>query len=158
MGIYISSFAKDLVCTPRPYSPPVVRLSKISSSPCPVGAHGPGMSTHHHEYGFPSSHSTNSVSIALFLGGWLYEAREQVGAFGLVFGWTSMSEPPRSNRLKACSCNSTGDIRRKRGRWSPVYRHALGRSVYHALIRRANPVQRISWGVQSWALHVGLYG
>nr|XP_018259107.1 uncharacterized protein I303_08651 [Kwoniella dejecticola CBS 10117]OBR81265.1 hypothetical protein I303_08651 [Kwoniella dejecticola CBS 10117] len=65
MGIHISSFAKDLVCTPRPYSPPVIRLS---------------MSTHHHEYGFPSSHSTNSVSIALFFGGWLYELRHQVGS------------------------------------------------------------------------------
>jgi hypothetical protein len=28
LGIYVSSFAKDLVCTPRPYSPPVVRLSE----------------------------------------------------------------------------------------------------------------------------------
>ncbi|WWC73172.1 uncharacterized protein I206_107138 [Kwoniella pini CBS 10737] len=73
MGIYISSFAKDLVCTPRPYSPPVIRLS---------------MSTHHHEYGFPSSHSTNSVSIALFFGGWLYELRNQVGMTNVVAGWS----------------------------------------------------------------------
>ena len=27
-GVYISSFLKDLVCSPRPYAPPVVRLSK----------------------------------------------------------------------------------------------------------------------------------
>ncbi|WVQ81355.1 hypothetical protein IAT38_003478 [Cryptococcus sp. DSM 104549] len=71
MGIYISSFSKDLVCTPRPYSPPVIRLS---------------MSTHHHEYGFPSSHSTNSVSIALFLGQWLYEARESFGTSAVITG------------------------------------------------------------------------
>ncbi|WWC97890.1 hypothetical protein V866_004778 [Kwoniella sp. B9012] len=72
MGIYISSFAKDLVCTPRPYSPPVIRLS---------------MSTHHHEYGFPSSHSTNSASIALFFGQWLYELRGHVGMPTVIVGW-----------------------------------------------------------------------
>ncbi len=26
LGIYFSSYLKDLACTPRPYSPPVVRL------------------------------------------------------------------------------------------------------------------------------------
>ncbi|CAD6590847.1 MAG: Sphingosine-1-phosphate phosphatase 2, partial [Tremellales sp. Tagirdzhanova-0007] len=52
LGIYASSFVKDLVCTPRPYSPPMMRLT---------------MSSHHHEYGFLSSHSTNSVSMAFFL-------------------------------------------------------------------------------------------
>ncbi|OCF40255.1 hypothetical protein I317_05949 [Kwoniella heveanensis CBS 569] len=72
LGIYVSSFAKDLVCTPRPYSPPVVRLS---------------MSTHHHEYGFPSSHSTNSVSIALFYGQYLFELRERIGLSCVIFGW-----------------------------------------------------------------------
>ena len=28
-GVYISSFLKDLACSPRPYAPPVVRLSKF---------------------------------------------------------------------------------------------------------------------------------
>ncbi|KAI9636684.1 sphingosine-1-phosphate phosphatase [Dioszegia hungarica] len=64
LGIYMSSFAKDLVCTPRPYSPPVVRLA---------------MSTHAHEYGFPSSHSTNTLTIALFLGQWVWEVRSAIG-------------------------------------------------------------------------------
>ncbi|KAF9265034.1 acid phosphatase/Vanadium-dependent haloperoxidase [Marasmius fiardii PR-910] len=50
-GVYFSSFLKDLFCAPRPFSPPVTRLS---------------IGTHHLEYGFPSSHSTNSVSLALF--------------------------------------------------------------------------------------------
>ncbi|WVR09120.1 hypothetical protein IAU60_006182 [Kwoniella sp. DSM 27419] len=76
LGIYTSSFAKDLVCTPRPYSPPVIRLS---------------MSTHHHEYGFPSSHSTNSVSIALFLGECLYEIRDRIGHHALIGGWILLS-------------------------------------------------------------------
>ncbi|EJF56556.1 hypothetical protein DICSQDRAFT_71301 [Dichomitus squalens LYAD-421 SS1] len=51
-GVYVASFIKDLCCVPRPYAPPVTRLT---------------IGDHHLEYGFPSTHSTNSVSIALFL-------------------------------------------------------------------------------------------
>lgn len=51
-GVYVSSFLKDLICAPRPYTPPVSRLT---------------MGSHHLEYGFPSTHSTNSVSIALYV-------------------------------------------------------------------------------------------
>lgn len=57
-GVYLSSFLKDLVCSPRPYAPPVVRLT--------VG-------NHHLEYGLPSTHSTNSTSMALFLGAHTYD-------------------------------------------------------------------------------------
>ncbi|KAF9161913.1 hypothetical protein DFQ26_004034 [Actinomortierella ambigua] len=66
LGVYWAGFFKasargnedaivkhDYFCLPRPLSPPVVRLSR-SKSTCL-------------EYGFPSSHSTNAVSIALFL-------------------------------------------------------------------------------------------
>ncbi|KLO10046.1 hypothetical protein SCHPADRAFT_857089 [Schizopora paradoxa] len=59
MGVYVSSFIKDLVCVPRPYAPPVTRLT---------------MGSHHLEYGFLSTHSTNSVSIALFLYTYLHSA------------------------------------------------------------------------------------
>ncbi|KAI0317450.1 hypothetical protein OF83DRAFT_1058645 [Amylostereum chailletii] len=52
LGIYASSFLKDLVCSPRPYAPPITRLT---------------IGSHHLEYGFPSTHSTNSTSMALFL-------------------------------------------------------------------------------------------
>ncbi|EMD34637.1 hypothetical protein CERSUDRAFT_116813 [Gelatoporia subvermispora B] len=52
LGVYLSSFLKDLICSPRPFAPPVTRLT---------------MGNHHLEYGFPSTHSTNSVSIALYL-------------------------------------------------------------------------------------------
>ncbi|KAF8580179.1 hypothetical protein K439DRAFT_1357631 [Ramaria rubella] len=52
MGVYWSSFIKDLVCSPRPFSPPVTRLT---------------MGNHHLEYGFPSTHSTNCTSIALYI-------------------------------------------------------------------------------------------
>ncbi|OBZ77993.1 hypothetical protein A0H81_02684 [Grifola frondosa] len=51
-GVYFSSFVKDLLCSPRPFAPPVTRLT---------------IGNHHLEYGFPSTHSTNSVSIALYL-------------------------------------------------------------------------------------------
>ncbi|KAH9916229.1 PAP2-domain-containing protein, partial [Amylocystis lapponica] len=51
LGVYASSFVKDLFCSPRPFAPPVTRLT---------------MGSHHLEYGFPSTHSTNSVSIALY--------------------------------------------------------------------------------------------
>ncbi|PPQ66638.1 hypothetical protein CVT24_006930 [Panaeolus cyanescens] len=51
LGVYFSSVIKDLLCSPRPFAPPVTRLT---------------IGSHHLEYGFPSTHSTNSVSIALF--------------------------------------------------------------------------------------------
>lgn len=60
-GVYLSSAIKDLFCVPRPYSPPVTRLT--------VG-------THHLEYGFPSTHSTNSVSIALYVYLWVRRMRQ----------------------------------------------------------------------------------
>ncbi|KAK3839593.1 MAG: PAP2 superfamily-domain-containing protein [Linnemannia gamsii] len=53
MGVYWAGFFKDYLCLPRPLSPPIVRLSR-SKSTCL-------------EYGFPSSHSTNAISVALFL-------------------------------------------------------------------------------------------
>lgn len=51
-GVYLSSAIKDLFCVPRPYSPPVTRLTVGST---------------HLEYGFPSTHSTNSVGMALYI-------------------------------------------------------------------------------------------
>ncbi|GAA5899050.1 hypothetical protein JCM8208_002986 [Rhodotorula glutinis] len=52
-GGYATSVLKDAFSVPRPYSPPVVRLS--------VGSHAL-------EYGFPSTHSSNACSMALFAG------------------------------------------------------------------------------------------
>ncbi|CBQ73983.1 related to YSR3-dihydrosphingosine-1-phosphate phosphatase [Sporisorium reilianum SRZ2] len=72
-GVYLSSAIKDLFCVPRPYSPPVTRLT--------VG-------THHLEYGFPSTHSTNSVSIALYIYLWVRKMRESSpGATPLFDSW-----------------------------------------------------------------------
>jgi len=58
-GVYLVSFMKDLFCAPRPFSPPVTRLT---------------IGTHHLEYGFPSTHSTNSVSMALFIFSYVRDA------------------------------------------------------------------------------------
>ncbi|KAE8216731.1 hypothetical protein CF327_g177 [Tilletia walkeri] len=66
-GVYLTSALKDLVCVPRPLSPPVVRLS---------------VSTHHLEYGFPSTHSANAVSIALYCYLWVIEARSAAAMAG----------------------------------------------------------------------------
>ncbi|KAH9041470.1 hypothetical protein EDB83DRAFT_2507597 [Lactarius deliciosus] len=55
-GVYISSYLKDLVCSPRPYA----------SSVNPVG-------NHHLEYGLPPTHSTGSTFMALFLGAHVHD-------------------------------------------------------------------------------------
>ncbi|GAA6018018.1 hypothetical protein JCM10207_002742 [Rhodosporidiobolus poonsookiae] len=52
-GAYATSALKDAFSVPRPLSPPIVRLS--------VGSHAL-------EYGFPSTHSSNACSMALFAG------------------------------------------------------------------------------------------
>jgi membrane-associated phospholipid phosphatase len=41
--------------------------------------------------GFPSSHSTNSVSIALYFAQWLLEERESVGSTTVIAGITCKS-------------------------------------------------------------------
>ncbi|KAL8732480.1 MAG: hypothetical protein Q9166_002694 [cf. Caloplaca sp. 2 TL-2023] len=51
-GVFFTGFVKDMLCLPRPLSPP---LSRISMSP--------SVSL---EYGFPSTHSTNAVSVAVY--------------------------------------------------------------------------------------------
>lgn len=51
-GVYLSGFVKDLLCLPRPLSPPLTRITMSGSAAL--------------EYGFPSTHSTNAVSVALF--------------------------------------------------------------------------------------------
>jgi hypothetical protein len=52
-GIFVSGFLKDMVCLPRPLSPPLKRITMSGSAAL--------------EYGFPSSHSTNAVSVTIYL-------------------------------------------------------------------------------------------
>ncbi|KAI7865771.1 PAP2 superfamily-domain-containing protein [Spinellus fusiger] len=52
-GVFWSGFFKDLLCLPRPLSPPLHRLTMST-----------GVAL---EYGFPSTHTTNSVSVGLYM-------------------------------------------------------------------------------------------
>jgi hypothetical protein len=52
-GIFLSGFLKDMVCLPRPLSPPLYRITMSGSAAL--------------EYGFPSSHSTNALSVTIYL-------------------------------------------------------------------------------------------
>lgn len=51
-GVFVSGFIKDLCCLPRPLSPPLHRITMSGSAAL--------------EYGFPSTHSTNAVSVAVY--------------------------------------------------------------------------------------------
>lgn len=51
-GVYLSGVVKDLACLPRPLSPPLQRITMSGSTAL--------------EYGFPSTHTTNAVSVAVF--------------------------------------------------------------------------------------------
>lgn len=51
-GVFLSGFIKDMWCLPRPLSPPLNRISMSHSAAL--------------EYGFPSTHSTNAVSVAVY--------------------------------------------------------------------------------------------
>ncbi|GAB5586530.1 Long-chain base-1-phosphate phosphatase [Umbelopsis nana] len=70
LGVFWSGFIKDFMCLPRPLSPPVHRLTMSSSVAL--------------EYGFPSTHSTNSISVALFLMAWIQEHVPQDDPFRIV--------------------------------------------------------------------------
>lgn len=97
VGVYITGYVKDLLCLPRPRSPPLHRISTSGSAV--------------QEYGFPSTHSCNAVSVILvfmvendpptivywicailglsIVAGRLYTGMHgfiDVG-FGIVFGW-----------------------------------------------------------------------
>ena len=52
-GVFWSGFIKDLLCLPRPLSPPLKRITMSGSAAL--------------EYGFPSTHSTNAVSVATYV-------------------------------------------------------------------------------------------
>ena len=75
MALYLSSSLKGSMCSPRPYAPPVARLSKgqtISLS-VPRLISRLAIGSYHLEYRFPSTHSTNCVSMALFLDAHLHD-------------------------------------------------------------------------------------
>ncbi|KAL7778513.1 hypothetical protein CFE70_008014 [Pyrenophora teres f. teres 0-1] len=62
-GVYATGFLKDMLCLPRPLSPPLARISMSGSAAL--------------EYGFPSSHSANAVSVAFYAIYTLRQSAEQ---------------------------------------------------------------------------------
>ncbi len=51
-GVFFSGFVKDLLCLPRPLSPPLRRITMSGSAAL--------------EYGFPSTHTTNALSVVMY--------------------------------------------------------------------------------------------
>ncbi|KAH0340336.1 sphingosine-1-phosphate phosphohydrolase-like protein, partial [Aureobasidium melanogenum] len=77
LGVFLSGWIKDLVCLPRPLSPPLQRITMSGSAAL--------------EYGFPSTHSTNAVSVAFYflyqLHTSAYEVAEPQRTLGLCLGY-----------------------------------------------------------------------
>lgn len=69
-GVYLESFLKDMVCSPRPYAPLAMQLCKKQSilSSIPRLIHGLVVGNHHLEHILSSTHSVYCMSMALFLG------------------------------------------------------------------------------------------
>lgn len=67
LGVFWSGWIKDLVCLPRPLSPPLQRITMSGSAAL--------------EYGFPSTHSTNAISVAFYF---LYQLHVSSDEFGLA--------------------------------------------------------------------------
>lgn len=65
-GVYVSGVIKDLLCLPRPLSPPLHRITMSGSAAL--------------EYGFPSTHTTNAVSVTLLFLQKLYECRDNLSS------------------------------------------------------------------------------
>jgi dihydrosphingosine 1-phosphate phosphatase len=74
-GVIVSGIIKDLVCLPRPVSPPLQRITMSGSAAL--------------EYGFPSTHTTNAVSVALYII-WLISARNPSLSFESRTAWTCL--------------------------------------------------------------------
>lgn len=67
LGIYFTSFCKDLLCLPRPRSPPLHRLTVLAYTA--------------EEYGWPSSHSANATAVSLVLMFLLMQIKETMSPF-----------------------------------------------------------------------------
>jgi membrane-associated phospholipid phosphatase len=70
IGVYLSCFLKDLLCLPRPPSPPLHRITMSGSAAL--------------EYGFPSTHSTNAISLAVYMIHWI---RNMDATYEMRFWW-----------------------------------------------------------------------
>lgn len=73
-GVIVSGIIKDLFCLPRPVSPPLQRITMSGSAAL--------------EYGFPSTHTTNAVSVALYLIWFVADQSSTISSEAKVF-WTA---------------------------------------------------------------------
>ncbi|CAN6621013.1 dihydrosphingosine 1-phosphate phosphatase Lcb3p [Trichomonascus vanleenenianus] len=64
LGVYITGVLKDLLCLPRPLSPPLHRITMSGSAAL--------------EYGFPSTHSANAVAVGMLVFTKLMEIRDSL--------------------------------------------------------------------------------
>lgn len=65
LGVYLLGYLKDYWCLPRPRSPPVHRITMSLYTA--------------HEYGFPSSHSTNATAVSLVVWSAVCQYRAELG-------------------------------------------------------------------------------
>lgn len=70
LGVYITGVVKDLLCLPRPLCPPLHRISMSGSAAL--------------EYGLPSTHACNAVSVALVMAAGQSNWKTYVGSFWLL--------------------------------------------------------------------------
>jgi hypothetical protein len=75
-GVIVSGIIKDLLCLPRPVSPPLQRITMSGSAAL--------------EYGFPSTHTTNAVSVAVYVT-WLLSAENSSISSEVKMMWTVLS-------------------------------------------------------------------
>lgn len=66
LGVYVTGVIKDLLCLPRPLSPPLHRITMSGSAAL--------------EYGFPSTHSANAVSVGLLVWKALLDNKDSIGS------------------------------------------------------------------------------
>lgn len=70
VGVYFSGYFKDMLCLPRPLSPPLQRISMSGTAAL--------------EYGFLSTHTTNSVSVTIYCLYQVYAARESMTTMAFI--------------------------------------------------------------------------
>lgn len=97
-GVYLSGYAKDMVCLPRPLSPPLQRITMSGSAAL--------------EYGFPSTHTTNAVSVAIYCLHHLWTAQDQLSTWAYrlsVLGCVSYATSISIGRMY-CGMHGFSDV------------------------------------------------
>ncbi|CAK1358216.1 Dihydrosphingosine 1-phosphate phosphatase [Cercospora beticola] len=97
-GVYLSGYAKDLVCLPRPLSPPLQRITMSGSAAL--------------EYGFPSTHTTNAVSVAMYCLHYLWYEQDHLSLWSYrlsIFGCLAYATSISIGRMY-CGMHGFSDV------------------------------------------------